>query len=95
MEALQTFLLYLIVFVMGIIVGVDMFSILPHTEEESIEYITDDIEIFYVNGGRELIHDVAQVEVGTEFILMFGMQNNIKAIIPNREVEHIKVLERT
>ena len=84
----------LTMFTIGVIVGLDVFPIF-FPVEEATEYILDDMEIFYVNGGRELIHEVAQVEVGTEFILMFGMQNNIKAIIPNREIEHIKVLERT
>ena len=95
MEILQISIIYLIGLITGMFVGKEFLSRPSRAGAELGEYIIDDMEISYVNGSRELIHDVAQVEVGTDFILMFDIQGNIKAIMPNKEIERIKVLERT
>ena len=94
MEILQKLIVCLIVFATGVVIGIDVLPILFQVEERSTEYIIDDMEIAYVNGSRELIHDVAQVEVGEKFVLMFDTANNVKAIIPNREIEYIKSIRK-
>lgn len=95
MELLQISVIYLIGFIVGLIVGKRLLSNSSQTMADFVEYIIDDMEITYINGSRELIHEVAQVEINDNFILMLDVQGNIKAIIPNKEIEHIKVLERT
>ena len=94
MEILQVLLMCLIAFATGVVVGIDVLPILFQVEERSTEYVLDDMEIAYVNGSRELIHDVAQVEVGEKFILMSDTEKNIMAIIPNREIEYIKSIRK-
>ena len=95
METLQISIIYLIGLITGLFVGKEFLSRPSRAGAEFEEYLLDDMEIFYVNGGKETIHDVAQVEVGENFIIMLDIQSNIKAIIPNKEIENIKVLERT
>lgn len=95
MELLQISIIYLIGFIVGLIVGKEFLSRPSRVGAGLGEYIADDMEIFYVNGNKEIIHDVVQVEVGENFIIMLDRESNIKVIIPNREIEHINVLERT
>ena len=94
METLQISIIYLIGLITGMFVGKEFLSRPSRVGAELGEYLLDDMEIFYVNGGGELIHDVAQVEVGENFVIMLDIQGNIKAIIPIKEIERIKVLER-
>lgn len=94
MEILQMLIVCLIVLATGVVIGINVLPTLSQMEGGSTEYILDDMEIAYVNGGRELIHDVAQVEVGEKFVLMFDTANNVKAIIPNREIEYIKSIRK-
>lgn len=81
-------------FIMGTFFGLEIVPKFLAIAPESIEYITDDMEIFYVNGNKEIIHDVAQVEVGENFVIMLDRESNIKAIIPNREIECIKSIRK-
>ena len=90
---LQTFLMYLIVFAIGVATGVDIIPALFSTREPE-EYILDDMEISYVKSGSEIIHGVAQVEVGESFVIMLDRENSVKVIIPNREIEYIKSIRK-
>ena len=82
-------------FITGILLGVDIVpKLLATMEPESTEYIFDDMEITYIDGSKELIQDIAEVEVGDKFVLMFDEKNNIKVIIPNGEVLHIKSIRK-
>ena len=82
-------------FITGILLGVDIVpKLLATMEPESGEYIVDDMEVAYLNGGKELIQGIAQVEIGEKFVLMFDRENNIRAIIPNEEVWHIKSIRK-
>ena len=90
---LQTLAICLIAFATGVVAGIDMAPRFFATEE-SIEYISDDMEIVYMSSGTEIIHDVAQVEVGENFVIMLDREKNVKVIIPNREIERIKSIRK-
>ena len=92
MDIFMEVLSYVVIFIIGMLAGLDLVPKLFLSE--STEYIVDDMEVAYLNGGKELIEDIAQVEVGEEFILMFDKENNVKAIIPNGEVWHIKSIRK-
>lgn len=94
METLRISIIYLIGFITGVAVGKEFLSRPSRVGAEFGEYLLDDMEIFYVNGGKELIHDVAQVEVGENFVIMLDREKNVKAIIPNREIERIKSIRK-
>lgn len=92
MDIFMEVLSYVVIFIIGTLVGLDLVPklFLP----ESTEYVFDDMEITYIDGSKELIQDIAEVEVGEKFVLMFDGKNNIKAIIPNGEVLHIKSIRK-
>ena len=93
-ETTRIFINLLLSFVIGVIVGWGILSILLQVGEQSSEYIVNDMEIAYLSGDKELIHDVARVEINDNFLLMFDGENNLRAIIPNEEIWLIRVLER-
>lgn len=89
-ETIRMLINLLASFVIGVIVGWGILPILFQVGEQSGEYMVVDMEVAYLSGDKELIHDVARVEINDSFLLMFDGNNNIKAIISNEKIKCIK-----
>lgn len=92
MDIFMEVLSYVVIFIIGMLAGLDLVPKLFLSE--STEYIIDDMEVAYLSGSKELIQDIAQVEIGEKFVLMLDRENNVRAIIPNGEIWHIRSIRK-